>query len=170
MNNGFGAPWGTSVKILTPLSLGILGVVLYALSRLPLIWSGLGILMVVFPVVLVAGCAAYTIRGYRLKGRTLFIHRLWWDTRLDLSGLKAVEHNRRAMRWSLRLWGNGGFFLISGFFRNRTLGRYRAFVMDPKRAVVLTFLKRIVVVSPDPPDRFVSMVRETCGLHDGTGR
>ena len=189
MSDRFGAPWGTSVKLLTALSLTILTFVLYMLAELSPVQGGLGMLMTAFPIALVVGCAAFMVRGYELAGSRLLIRRLWWATPLDLSGLRAIEHNPNAMRWSLRLWGNGGFFSISGFFlrwslrlwgnggffsisgffRNRTLGRYRAFVMDPKRAVVLTFADRVVVVSPDQPERFVSIVREMRGLHPAAG-
>ena len=169
MSDRFGAPWGTSVKLLTALSLTILTFVLYMLTELSPVQGGLGMLMTAFPIALVVGCAAFMVRGYELAGSMLLIRRLWWATPLDLSGLRAIEHNPKAMRWSLRLWGNGGFFSISGFFRNRTLGRYRAFVMDPRRAVVLTFADRVVVVSPDQPERFVSSVREMRGLHPAAG-
>ncbi len=46
------------------------------------------------------------------------------------------------MRGSLRLFGNGGMFSITGLYRNRALGNYRAFVTDLKKTVVLRFMKR----------------------------
>lgn len=56
---------------------------------------------------------------------------------------------------SLRLFGNGGLFCSAGWFRNRTLGRYRAFAMSPRHAVVLTFAARVVAVTPDDPERIL---------------
>lgn len=149
--------------------LGDLGIVFYVLIRLAPIPGGPGLLLTATPIAVVLGCAAFTVRSYELEGPMLRIRRLWWTTPLDLSGLREVEHDPKAMRLSLRLWGNGGFFSVSGLFRNRTLGRYRAYVMDPKRAVVLRFADRVVVVSPDPPDRFVNVVREMRGLDDAAG-
>ena len=62
------------------------------------------------------------------------------------------------MRGSLRLFGNGGIFSITGLFRNRALGNYRAFVTDLKRTVVLRFPERIIVVSPECPEKFVAEI------------
>jgi hypothetical protein len=59
------------------------------------------------------------------------------------------------MRRSLRLFGNGGLFSITGIFQNATLGRYRAFVTDPKQAVVLRYESRVVVLSPANPDELL---------------
>ena len=144
--------------------MAVLGIILYILSWVLPIPSGLGGMILVWLLVLVVGCAAFTVRGYELEGRMLRVRRLLWETPLNLAELLSVDHNPTAMRWSLRLMGNGGFFAITGWFRNRTLGKYRAFVTDPKRAVVMTFADRVVVVSPDPPARFVRAVREMCGL------
>jgi hypothetical protein len=47
-------------------------------------------------------------------------------------------------------------FSITGLFRNRALGNYRAFVTDLTQTVVLRFPKRTVVVSPQNPERFVA--------------
>ena len=61
------------------------------------------------------------------------------------------------MNASLRTWGIGGVFSFSGHFVN-TLGRYRAFVTDPQRTVVLRLSRGILVVSPDRPEDFVDAV------------
>ena len=68
------------------------------------------------------------------------------------------------MSRSIRLFGNAGCFSVIGWFWNRKLGRYRAFVMDPKRAVVLRFADYVLVVSPDQPAKFVVLLRELHGL------
>ena len=60
-----------------------------------------------------------------------------------------------AMRGSIRTFGNGGAFSFSGFYYNKRLGSYRAFVTDPRRAVVLRYATRRVVLSPAAPDDFV---------------
>jgi len=56
---------------------------------------------------------------------------------------------------SIRTFGNGGLFSFSGFYHNKTLGTYRAWITDSKQTVVLAFPKRTVVISPVPPDDFV---------------
>jgi hypothetical protein len=62
------------------------------------------------------------------------------------------------MRGGFRLWGNGGLFSFTGWFRNSALGVYRSFVTDPHRTVVLRYSARRVVLSPSSPDEFVHEV------------
>jgi hypothetical protein len=83
-----------------------------------------------------------------------------WSLLLPVAGLQAAEAVPGAMRGSLRLCGNGGLFSITGWYRNRALGNYRAFVTDLKRTVVLRFPARTVVVSPENPERFVAEISQ----------
>ena len=59
---------------------------------------------------------------------------------------------------------NSGVFSLTGLWWNRKFGRYRAYVTDQKRAVVLGFEQKTVVVSPDRPAEFVAAVKESCRL------
>lgn len=59
------------------------------------------------------------------------------------------------MRRSIRIFGNGGLFGITGIYRNKTLGIYRAYVTDPKQSVVLQMTSRVVVISPAYPRAFL---------------
>ena len=112
------------------------------------------LLMVVTPLTILIGAVPFMVRGYRIEPGRLAIRRLGWSTRLSLRELQSAEASPRAMKGSLRLMGNGGLFVFAGWFWSRTLGRYRAFVTDPSRSVVLRFQDRTVVVSPDAPDEF----------------
>jgi hypothetical protein len=69
------------------------------------------------------------------------------------------------MKGSWRTWGNGGMFAISGHFAGSGLGRYRAFVTDSSRTVVLETSRGIVVVSPDDPGRFVDGIATETRSH-----
>ena len=95
------------------------------------------------------------IRGYTTTSDAILIHRMFWTTRLPLVGLRSVEYEPEAMRWSIRIFGNGGFFSFTGLFRNKQLGVYRAFVTDPRRTVVLRYADQSVVISPATPEEFV---------------
>jgi Bacterial PH domain len=97
-----------------------------------------------------AGCA--------ITNDTILVERLFWTTRVPLNGLKSVVFDPDATRRSIRIFGNGGFFSFTGYFRNKELGSYRAFMTDRRRAVVLRFLDRVVVVSPDRPQDFVETI------------
>ena len=102
----------------------------------------------------------FIIRGYEvdLDRQQLTIHRLGWNTTFSLNFLQAVYHDTKAMKSSIRLFGNGGLFSFTGLYRNKTLGMYRAFVNDPKYSVVLEWPDRTIVVSPEDAAEFVDCI------------
>jgi len=110
---------------------------------------------------LLAGTVPFMIRSYAIRGGDLFIRWLFWTTRVPLAGLKSAEVIPGAMSRSLRICGNGGAFSFAGWFWNKPLGHYRAFVTDLDRTVVLRFAKRTVVVSPTEPEDFVRQLVPT---------
>jgi hypothetical protein len=111
------------------------------------------------PLAILIGSALFTIRGYAVGPDAILVHRLLWTTRLPLAGLQSAKFDPDAMRRSIRTFGNGGFFSFTGFFRNKALGGYRAFVTDQNRTVVLRFSGRTVVLSPAEAEAFV---RDVC--------
>ncbi len=146
------APWSTSVIIVssavTILCLGLtLGMLCY--GRGILSWAGC------LPLIIILGSIPFTIRGYSVTAHAILVHRLFWMTRLPLAGLESAQFEPEAMRRSLRCFGNGGLFSITGLFRNKLLGTYRAFVTDQHRTVVLHYPGRTVVISPALPEEFV---------------
>jgi hypothetical protein len=104
------------------------------------------------------GTLLFVIRSYTIEGNELVIRRLLWTIRLSLAGFQSAEVTPDVMRGSLRLCGNGGLFSITGWYRNRALGNYRAFVTDLKRTVVLRFPARTIVVSPEAQEQFVAEI------------
>ncbi|HEX6903949.1 MAG TPA: PH domain-containing protein [Thermoanaerobaculia bacterium] len=148
----FRAPWSRSLQWMTGISVGILlAIPLLGLTTGPrylLIWQ-LG--MVVMPLAILLGSALFVIRGYELESGKLLIRRLLWTTTVDLAGLQTVSLGTHLMRGSIRVFGNGGLFSLTGRFYNRLLGMYRAFATDPDRAVALRFADRVVVITPDDP-------------------
>jgi hypothetical protein len=56
-----------------------------------------------------------------------------------------------------------GMLAISGHFSSAGPGRYRAFVTDPARTVILETRKGVVKVSPDRPAEFASAV-DACAI------
>jgi hypothetical protein len=154
-SNTYTAPWGKSLRFMSwfCVALGFIipGAVYFTDQTGPTNWLSVGCLY----WALLLGAALFTIRHYALRPNELVIQRLLWTTRLPLSGLQSAEFTPGVMRRSLRLWGNGGMFSITGWYRNRALGTYRAFVTDLNRTVVLRFPKRTIVVSPENPEQFV---------------
>ena len=55
---------------------------------------------------------------------------------------------------------NGGFFSFTGYFRNKELGSYRAFMTDRRRALVIRFPASVIVISPERPENFVDTISQ----------
>ena len=151
------APWSTSLIVTSVLTTVVcVGVAVgawfsMAAKHAP---GALG-WVVLLPLVILFGAALFTIRGYSLSSDSILVHRLLWSTVLPRTGLESAEVDLEAMRGSLRTFGNGGAFSFTGFYYNKRLGSYRAYVTDPRRAVVLRYAKRRVVLSPATPEDFV---------------
>ena len=151
----FKAPWCKTLWIVS----AVATVILLGVAAIPspgLWWMRL------LPLALLMGAVPFIVRSYTIQDETLLIRRLFWDTRVDLSGLREVRFDPAALSGSIRTCGNGGLFSFTGWYWNRKLGSYHAYVTDLSRTVVLTFDKRRVVVTPENPEAFVQEL--TAGL------
>lgn len=151
------APWGRALIVIS----GLLVVLSIAsVVGLPMLLTdvpqGMASLASWLLPVIVFCCLPFVIRGYVITDDAILISRLFWTTRLDLSGLKSAEFSPKAINKSLRACGNGGVFSFTGWYWCKSLGFYRAFVTDLNRTVILRFGTRAVVVSPDDPEGFAS--------------
>jgi hypothetical protein len=167
----FGAPIGTRVRVLTLLSLAIVPLaMLFNLglrswlhlppkTLLPMVLAPTIALAILLPV----GFFQRVLK-YRLTATELEVLRPRRVNRFPIAQLESVEADPRAMEWSLKVIGNDGLGAITGQFRNRKLGAYRALVTDRDRAVVLRWPDRTLVVSPDRPHDFVDELRLRAGL------
>jgi len=162
------ALWTTALKIVSAVGSVVLAGVAYALfraiphgTRVPFAETFGKIILVVPPATLFFALL-FVVSGYELDATALHIRRLLWSTTIPLQGLTRAWHDPSSMRRSLRLFGNGGLFSITGVFRNAALGTYRAFVTDPRQAVVLRFESRVVVISPAHPRAFLGYLALVC--------
>ena len=150
----FRAPWGRALMWTSVLSVVlVLGIGCWIVT-LPGPRPVAYLPLVLFAV-LVLGTALFTIRGYTVTPEAILVHRLLWSTRLPRAGLVSAVSEPKVMNRSLRICGNGGMFSFTGWFWSKSLGRYRAYVTDLNRTVVLRWEKRTAVVSPDDPEGFV---------------
>jgi hypothetical protein len=153
------APWAPKMKLATVLAVAvcaaILGASWGAIPGKPVALAGWMRLLVVLPPLAVAIALFFVIRGYELHADRLEVRRLLWSTRIPLDRLERAWHDPRAMDRSMRLLGNSGLFSITGLFQGRAIGRYRAFVTNPRHAVVLRIRGRTLVVSPADPQAFL---------------
>ena len=155
------APWATSLKVVSALGTLVLVGAAFILfraiprgTRVPFAET-FGTILPAVPLLTLFFALLFVVNGYELDTSGLRVQRLLWSTRLSLAGLDRAWHDPSVMCRSLRLFGNGGLFSVTGLFQNATLGRYRAFVTDPKQAVILHFPSRVVVLSPRYPHAFV---------------
>ena len=170
----FRAPWGAPLVVMTgvctvacllfPLA-GIMiafgsSVALRALemTSIPPMLGWAGWILVAVPLLTLMGSAAFMVRGYVLTDSSLSIKRLGWEKRLELSRLNSATVDPDALQGSLRLFGNGEFFSFTGLYRNKNLGIYRVYATDAKKAVVLRFADKTVVITPDDPEEFVAEI------------
>lgn len=144
----YSAPWSFSLVALSVVAGAICAGTAVLLGRDGYVW------LAILPLLILVLASLFVVRGYSVGPDALLVHRLFWMTRLPLKGLETAQFEPRAMRWSLRTFGNGGLFSFTGFYRNRLLGAYRAFVTNPRRTVVLRFPSRTIVVSPAAPEDF----------------
>ena len=153
----FNAPWGWGLWLTSILATAtLLAVPIVAgLSMAREGAKGPAWLVLVVPPAILVGTALFMVRGYTVAPGSLFVHRLFWATRLPLAGLQSATFEPNAMRCSLRTFGNGGLFAFCGWYRNRRLGSFRAYVTDLKRTVVLRYPTSTVVISPAAPERFI---------------
>lgn len=168
----FSAPWGWPLIAITVLTtaLCLAAAVLAGVDLLRTGQVGLAALIWLGLLSTWVGCALFTVRGYTVIPPLLLVHRLLWTTRVSLAGLQSITFEPKAMRWSWRLWGNGGLFSFCGYYWSRHLGSYRAFVTDMKRTVVLRLPQRAIVISPDWPEQLVCEVwrsQKNFGISDG---
>jgi hypothetical protein len=159
------ASWPVSLRLVSALGLVLVVGVSYAAAKAipPAGFAhtfGTGVACV--PPAISIGALLFVVRGYELGPSRLRIQRLLWHTALSLDGLREVGFVPDGMKSSTRIFGNGGLFSITGVYQNKRLGRYRAFVTDPKSCVVLVLPRRVFVLSPENPSAFVQWVQMLC--------
>ncbi len=98
-----------------------------------------------------------------VTAHTLYVVHLAWSTRVDLTGLLAVEIDPQAMRDARMTFGSGSFASFFRTFHNERLGHFRAFATDRERAVVLRFPEHTVVITPADPEALAADLHQCRG-------
>lgn len=161
----FQAPWGLPLKAITSgVSCLLFGIAAYSLWQMLNGSAAVSLVAVLMPLVILAVCSLFTVRGYTVATNQLIVHRLGWSNAIDLSNLQTADFAPGVMQGSRRTFANGGLFAFVGNFYASDLGAYRAYVTDGMRAVVLKFTDKIIVVSPDEPDEFIAAVASVGGV------
>lgn len=160
MHAQFAAPWSTSLKVIS-ISASVFLIGATWLVPLPattssIIWGVVRFL----PVLILVGCAPFTIRGYEIAEGCLWVQRLVWKTRIPLQSLTTAEWRPGSFGFAWRTCGNGGLYSFTGWYYQKSLGAFRALATRTTDGVILTFSDRKpIVVTPDDPARFVETVK-----------
>lgn len=162
----FTAPFGKEIRLATPLVLVIcVGVVVIGFTAVPekVAWARwLTVATGIFIPLFSWFCQ---IREYRLEDGQLIIRQRLWNNRLPLAELRGFRADPEAMKGTVQVCGNGGVFAIYGFYWNKVLGSFRAYASDLKRAVILRFSHRTIVISPDSPEDFLRALEQLTKLN-----
>ena len=163
------APAGRRVRMVTTLVLLLFPTLILVIALLqPRDPVGVYVFAVLSPLagLAVAAIAWFLARisAYRLVDGELVVIRRLQCPRFSLDGLVSVASDPQALRRALRIVGNDGLGAISGRFRSRRLGRFRAYATDGEKAVVLLWSDRCVVVTPERPASFIDAVSRRAGL------
>jgi hypothetical protein len=154
----YAAPWGKLLVGLTAFSTLICVGVSIAVglnARSGPETEGVMRMAAALPMLVVVVAALFTVRGYAVTADEIVVQRPLWSNRFERARLQSASVDPDALRGSIRLFGNGGLFSFTGWYRSPKLGRYRAYVTDPARTVILRFADRVIVVSPSDPAAFV---------------
>jgi hypothetical protein len=151
------ATWGKSLKIST--ILGSIGLTFTSL----LMWltapsNKIVLIIGAIPLLIVIGCALFTIRGYSVTPDELLIHRLIWKTRLKRRNLKSAKFDPDFGQQSRRTFGNNGLFSYSGLYWNSHAGYFHAYFTNWDNCIIiLSNINGIrpSVISPSNPGNVV---------------
>lgn len=161
MYQKFGARWSNRLKMITIFILAIcIGIPITSFNRLyhqgADTWA---IFLLFIPVLIAVGSFFFAIRSYVITDSQIIVNHIGWNRTFDIDQLTKATYEPHVTAGSVRVWGNGGLFSFSGYFRNSTLRSYRAYMTNAADAVVLRFGEDIVVISPDDPEKFVEALK-----------
>lgn len=156
------APMGVSVKWITAAAYCVLVLVaVLALGlghqfRAPLVavWITVGVTVAMGLVSLGA-----RIRGYELGPTDLVIRYGLGRRVVRLADIVSVKPGNGLFSKSIRLCASGGLWSFTGLFLHFSLGKFRAYVSDLSKAILLETISDRIVISPANPAQFTDDLR-----------
>lgn len=159
MGMEYGAAWSMPLTLrivvsmfLTPFAAFALFVALRLGAHMP-VWPAFGLAAI--PVVLALILLCRAIRGFVVTRDAVFVRRLMWSSCEPLDGLLEARIDETAMEGVRPLRSFAGGFGTGGWFWSARFGRFRGYLTNVRRVVVLKFDRGTVLLSPDDPDAFV---------------
>jgi Bacterial PH domain len=162
MENYFkAAPLSRQIKLLSTLGVFVICGAMGVLYNLVPQTSATGITNTTFiadifiMLALVVWATTSMIRGYEIQPGKIVIVRLLSRKEIQITPDSAARVDPEIFNGSFKKFGNGGFFSISGLFRNSTIGDFNAYITDIKKSVVINAVNGTFVISPENPSEFV---------------
>jgi len=80
-----------------------------------------------------------------------------------ISPIQSCKRITDPVKLTLRLWGNGGLFAVTGIYWNKAYGKFRAYLTSTKTedVVLIETDKLKIVISPENVDELISKRRQT---------
>lgn len=173
MNTGmeYGASWSLPLTLrmvatmfVAPFVAVALFVGLRVLLNLPL---GIDLVVAALPVVYALAYMLRAIRGFALSRDAVFVRRFLWTTAEPLDGLQSAVIDTDALAGAERLRSRPGGFGVGGWYWCARFGRFRGYLTNRNRPVVLRLERGVIILTPDDPDAFVRHLDYFRGLRRG---
>lgn len=98
--------------------------------------------------------------GYEVGGGQLSIRHGLTTKRFVLQAPVEVAPESKPFEGAIRIFGSGGLWSYYGKFSSPRLGRFEAYLTDPKEAVVIKSQGQVVVVSPRERGAFIEAIKK----------
>jgi hypothetical protein len=136
--------------------IGLVGSGMNGVSRVLFVIGPVG------PIIVFMVVALFAPRAFVVRSDAIVVKRVGWDVvipRAEIREIRRLEPAEARLAW--RLFGSGGFLGFYGWYENRTLGDFWAYVGNDQDSVLITRMNGDkIVISPWPPDAFLKAVQE----------
>ena len=163
MMTQFSAPWSRFLKVISAVISIVICVAFWFAAPTTTVNETVPFqtFLILFPVAMLGSAAIFIIRRYEVTDGHIEIVRIIGRTKYAIDNIETIAFEPKATALSIRTMGNGGLYSISGFFRNKELGAYRAYVTNSANTVVIRRKKGSpIVISPGEPTDFVDAVND----------
>jgi len=108
-------------------------------------------------------CYIYAPRSYEIRGNFLIVNFRIGSKRFG--PIVSCQTTKGRVIAGLRVFGNGGLFGYTGWYRNLRDGLHRSYVTHRKKLILLeTKDGKKILISPGDPQGFVDGVKDTPGI------
>jgi hypothetical protein len=152
----FGARYDGLSKIVS----GCLVAFLIAVPMMAMRFGAVAVFAALASAAVIGFSFAFSPRGYEISSGEFRVKRPIGDVVFPVDTLQFVRDGTAADFWgSVRLWGSTGLFGYYGCFWSKALGWSKWYVTDRNKAVVVSTGDKVILVSPEDRDGFVTAIR-----------